>query len=807
MLKLLYVLIICNVLLPSRTQAESNSIQTPPLAPLSEEITPKYGNDSREALYLQVWETHCLTQFVGDLKSDESGPAWEVHHDEDPSKDPFIETEKLVIYNLDWFTKTDVTPFVKNIVENKKMGYLDMTFKGFFVFMFILASLLVIGILTFCVFSLTKFRFKTIKYRPRTYKCCNGFTIIISIILLVLMIINFVWFGKMLSIQKDLLCEATRVPHSLFFGNPEIHLDVPRSSHFLGFETFRGFTNNFLREIDSIKSGQDFDILQDLDTINFSKIVDDLALLMIEFNNKFSEKKVTNSLGKKQQPYSINHSLKIYHSAINNMLDNYKVVSDRVKNITLLNPTLQDPTKLEIFKKDLTSSASSLSNLQIHLSEFWNKVLNTSFDSAIFFKTALVALVLLTFAVVVLQFLIQGILNKICKCNRFGRKTPPRLLVIGAYFFILLSCVALFEISRGIYTSVYGCSLMYQLRTDPFNTNDKIKSYLMTDKQIYKVYEHCYLSTSDSEELGFLHLAEGDKEQQSMQEMVEFLDSIKLIHDDYKVIDNSTNKYYTVSFISVLESYKNGEAFDFDDVFSSLNSLNQFFHCSNISFALTKNACSQKVAKKDICIGILEEDFETADCVTAADESKELFEKLKTHIQEEVLLLDEMLLYLQGPRDGQSMLELIDKIVTQFTLIDEKVRQLDTNLHTNMDDLAQGSIKDWLECGVIRDEVAKTFNNLCNKKLEDLLKFSDLNFCILTLSMFSMLIVFLLTFCLKDIEEDPGKFLPSESRQWQNMSDVFDDPSSGSKRDNKTLNIGDVEIKAFSKEGIKKVEM
>lgn len=765
------------------------------------EIEAKFGHTSKESEYLRVWENQCLKEFMSDLKTDNEGNEGVFEYQEGESSDLAVKGEKLTVYGLEWYKNTDVVPFVKNLMNQESMGLFDMNFKGFFFFMYSLAFLVAAGIVVKCIFCCSILRTRRLKYRPVCYKCCNGLSVLLVAISLIMLVLNLVWLTNIISIQQDLKCEATRVPHTLFFGNPEIYFKVSRTSNFIGFETFNLFLQDFLSEVDSFTQGDNFKIMKELQRVDFHASVQNIFKVFIEFTNNFRDKESVDTSGSSAKPRSIDIMLPIYKSNIQNMLDEYQVIADRVKNISLLMPLLENPSQLDTFKHDLSSSSDQLKTIQIHLSMFWNQVLRGSFDSAILFQTSVILLSIFMFCLVLLLVATQGLLLRLFKCFPNHRKKRVRFLAVLGLILIFLICLSLFEISRGIYTSVYGCSFLYQMRNDPFNTKTKIEPYLKQNSVVDRIFNECYFEAKKTNSLNFFSLLDNDKEQHSMQQYVDFLDSIKLIHDDFSVIDRSNNKYFTESYIGLLKDKMNGVSFDFDGVEDALRSFNESISCANIAYALTSKSCGQQISNQETCLGILENEFTVPDCVSNKDEAELNFSRLKEYISRETDLINEMLVYLEGPRTGGSILSLTDQIASQFEFLDRKVRSLDSNLHSNLSQFSQGSLKKWLDCGVIQNEIAKTFNNVCDRKTEDLLKFTDLNFGLLVIGFISVSIMFVATFCLTDSEENGAKFVPGESRKWQDMSDVFDNSQMNlERRESKTVTVEDVEIRQFSKD-------
>ena len=764
------------------------------------EINPRFGNNSEEALYITLWETQCLSNLIEDIESDSEGKGDDLEKPEDVKEKGglFERLERWALYQMDFFGKTDIRPFMESIQKKESMKFIDHNLTPFVGGVIALLVFLIINMILFCVFTFVK-KLAKIKYRQRNccVKFCIGLTLVILLISIGLLITSFVWTGGMFKIEEKLLCEATRVPHALFFGNPEIYLDVKNASHFIGLERTRSYMEEFLNESNSYTMGTNLKLLQEIESENLKNSVAELENTLNEFFVKYEGMKGRDSSGNNRVPLSISYSIPFYKSHMMTLLDRYKLAAEHLNNISEFSKVMQDSIQSKAFIRNLKESHQDLADLQKHISTFWNDIMTTSFDSTLGFKISVIGLVILVTLIVISQCANLGVFLKGVKIGKIKNKINLRCLMILVLFISFWGIMAMFEVGRGIFSSIYGCSVMYQMENEPFLTKDIITPYILEEEHVKKVFDHCYFNPlRDTAENSFSLLSTAENKITTAN-FFSFLDGIKMIHEDTKAMNKDMDIYYTDRLIDSLYAFKSGESLDFDDVFNNLSLLNYNFDCSNIYYSLTDKDCSPLPAGKTSCVKILTGHFTTHECMSdKTSESAILFDNLKEYITREQTFIDNIVNDVRGDED--SIQSKIYASVNKFEKVDEKVRKLNTNLNKDFDKLVNGRLSDWLDCGVIRNEVKKTFNSLCNHDTQKMMKFGDLNFFIIFFSMITVNILFILTCCFKEL---PKKKLKSKEEDLDNTfeeQNVFDDNDADSmdyyKKDDSPKNI---EMKPF----------
>ena len=720
------------------------------------EASPRFGNNSEEAEYLTIWETKCLSTALGDILTDkkDTGEHLDEPQEVEEKGDLYEQLERWALYQMKFFEKTDITPFLESIENQRPMKFIDHNLTPFVGAVIALLSFVFLFMIFFCVMSFSKKLSKwRLKRRNCCFKCCLCFMLIFVLIISILIIVNFVWIGKMYKIEEKLLCETTRVPHTLFFGNPEIHFEANKSSHFIGFERVRALIQHFLNESSSFTGGYNLKILQEIEDQQIKNEVSELESLSSIFFAKHSGTKGRDSSGNNRVPLSISYNLPLYKTKMDLLIEKYKTTTSHIHQISELSLILKDTPRAEAFIRNLKESHQDLLDLQIGISTFWNGVMTSTFDSTLGFKISVIALVVMSVLISLSLCANLAVFFKNVKLGKVKNKLNMRCLMILSLFIVFWGIMALFEVGRGIFSSIYGCSIMFQLHNDPFVTRNKLIPYLQKEEHFLTAFENCYFEPKKDSAENFLSIIPGQEKQAATLAYVSFLDGIKLIHEDTQPINQTTDIFHTDTFVNGLNGYKSGESHDFDDVFANLSILNYNFDCSSVYYSLTEKDCDQLPSGKTTCVKIKTGHYIANECNPDKNgESAVLFDNLKEYITREVIFIDNILNEVNGANNDEALLNKIKSISMKFEMIDDKVRALKSDLHTNFESMVKGRLEEWLDCSVVRDEVTKTFNSMCNHDTEKLMKFGDINFFIIFLSTVVVIGMFFLTFCLKERE-------------------------------------------------------
>lgn len=728
-------------------------------------INPRFGNDSIESKYLELWETKCLGDVHNEISTHQN--LGSDHNDE--YSDPLVDIEKDFITKEKFLEKIELTPFLDSIQNHSKMSLFDYNFKAFNIMIIVILFILISCLIVMFIFTFTKLRNKTFLKKKCCIKFCLVFEAILLCIVFVLLILSYYYTHKSSKYENDAICEATRIPHTLFFGNPEIHFEILNDKNFVGFENLRKYIQTFEEEKLSFIDGQNKRSLEDIKNTNLKDSVN----ILYEKSNKFFEKyetiKGTDASGNQRTPYSISNSLEIYRVYMNTLLDKYEYTTDRIQNIEVLEPTFDDKNLYEPFFKELSEVSSQIAELEIELSEYWNSLMNTSFDGILVFKMALYALAIMLSLAFLSLIILMCTFCKNAKIGKIKNKSTVRCLSILVCFLIIVSIGALFEISRGIFTSYYGCSLMLKFRKDPSGAQTLMEPYLKEVPNVKSLVDNCFFNPQPDKSSNFYNIINEESERQALQHYLSFFDGLKVVHETIQGISEANDKFHTISFEAALNTFLDGTSFDFDDVFTRLAELNYIFSCSETYYSLSPTGCEKMPISKKKCVAINLDSYIDLECDGDNVEAKNLFTNLKNYMLSEKDFIDDMIYDLSNPSD--SILKLITDVTYKYTIINNKIKNLESNLDIHFSKLRDGPIEDWLDCTILKTEMNRSYEKLCRNAIYEMSFNADQFFALLCLMGLITIGIFALTFCFEEFED----YLQNDPNEFQTGSNVFEE--------------------------------
>lgn len=729
------------------TTPTQNSVQNPHI----ETVSPKKGETKDN--HFMVWETECLSHPYEELVHvvGSSGEVVDKGKTSSSITGNLENFEKLII-NQKMFTKINIEPFLDRISEKKSMGLTEYNNKGYIGFMIFMLVLVISLILVISLFTCTKLQKKILKPRSCCIKTCLIFIVIFMIILFALLILALVWSPRMMGIQKDLVCEATRLPHTLFYGSPEIHYKLEGEHKFLGMERIRELIYQFLGQYENFITGKDATILKEIKDLDIQTDINKVLSSSLKFKDDYKEKKVLNSEGVQAIPISISHSLPLYTIFLDGMIDRYELTSRRVDNLNILQPMMDNEASADAYKFDLENTMKEIEDIELHLASFWNDVMRSTFDPAIGFKLAVIGLIIIFFLLFISLITTFIVLCKKTKDGKIEGKSKVRFLMILNLVLMLFGFIAVFGVNRATFSTFYGCATMHQFKENPEQSKALIEKKLLKDPKILSIFQNCYFEPQPSGSINFYNLFINNKSKNSLEIFMSFMDALKSVHEEVKGIKGEEDMYHTQIFEKKLQAFKDGLSYDFADVFRNLSSLNSNYNCSPIAYSLTSKACLYVAQNKAKCISIVDGSFESDDCMgtTKTTASNELFQRLQDHIRAEQIHIDTIMESLSGSTNHDSISNTMSQAIDKFDLISKKIEDLDSDLGISFNDLASGHLDEWLDCRAIKKDVDTIFERLCGHYVYQLAQFGDVAFFYLLLMFISILMIFIITFCVRE---------------------------------------------------------
>jgi len=324
------------------------------------------------------------------------------------------------------------------------------------------------------------------------------------------------------------------------------------------------------------------------------------------------------------------------------------VAGDRLGDIIDLSPTLASAASAEDFATNLKSVHDGFLKIIQHVSAFWNRMLYSSFDGTLIFRLAVIAVVIQSTILLICTVVSFCIISRAAYKNKPIKRKMMRVLLILSMIVTILSVMAIFEVARGVFSSVYGCAVMYQLKVTPTLTQPRVLKFLEDDQIVHDVFQNCLFGEDSAHTENFFSFVQTDPLRGALQQFLGFMDGVKMLHEEFDLMRLQFDSTVARSMTQAFRDFKNGKLFDFPDVGPKLQELNEGFECSGVFFVLTEALCDPLPAGKTECVGILEGEFKHPECVPFAPEMEKLFDGLKTYIKDEAQFMEEVLYQIDG---------------------------------------------------------------------------------------------------------------------------------------------------------------
>lgn len=718
-------------------------------------VSPSVGLNENQRNHLIFWEKRCLIDPYSELETDFEIDGHPIDRGRDQGfwNNSFNEMEESIFHDQ-IYHETDITPFLEAISKRKKLSLTEYKNTGLLGVLIFFITMVVLLLLIVSFFTCITKKDKVIKNRP----CCvKTWLAIISILLLIsfiLMMIILVSASNISRAHNDLLCEATRIPHTLIMGTPQIHFEIESKRKFLGLERILDFSIIYLDHFLIDPKKENIEILQ---KIRDTRLRDEMTLLKSASNNfksNFADKTTLDAEGKQNIPISIQHEFPKYNYFLDLLSKRYELTVNRIAQINILTPLLLDESDFKTLKDDFHSAVNEIKDLEENIASFWNEIMTSTFMQSVTFRILLIGLILISVIIwisLVVSFCVFCKRTKRGSSNKIKDKSSLRLLLVLNLVAMLLGSISFSFLSSVTYSSFYACATMNQLKNEPQKTKTIIEKTLLKDEAILRIFDTCFSSPERNGNLNFQNLFVNEETKKVISDLILFIDALKILQEKDGAImkdhDLSQNSDYYTKF----ENYKNGISSDFQNVHLNLSTLNHNFFCSDIIYKLDSEGCIHLPQEKTKCISILKSNFESDPCMheTKIQESETLFLKLKNHITAEQDHINPILEQIDGKSNLNSIAQRIKEIGNKYNDLISEIQQLTINIHLPLGDLASGHIENSLDCGAVRRDLDTTYDKMCRDHVWFLSRITFAAFFILIIGFFVVLIIFILTFCLK----------------------------------------------------------
>lgn len=663
-------------------------------------------------------------------------------------------------------------------------------------------------------------------------KCCF---VILSILVCLLAIITFIIFvgtwtisTKAQSSKDKMICEATRIPLTLLQGNPEIEFDIKHQTHFLGLENLREWTVAFLKEFESFVDGKERIALDKIQDIDLKAEIEHFERVQEKFYSNFAGSTVPNESGQEETPISIIVGLEFYNKRNKELIESYKGHAEKVNGLTEISHIVNSNSKTEDLKKGLEEVRQETLQMENDIVSFWNDTMESIIKhSSYTFKIAYVIQILLTFIMIAF---IAFIISFFSYCAR-GKKLKliKFLRIIGFIIcFLLLIILGLsLELNRTIYTAHYGCGFAYQMKHENHAEFEVMISATKASHKMRLIGEQClfkgkYSGKSDDvkeetepvtpdpsprileegndsegekkdEEVqkhdqSLFNLYETEAAKESITNMLNFLNGLKMTSDDSKSINREADIFETNNYLESLNSLKKGFTADLPKIAELLIKLNNDFQCSDTYYAFTKEACPTIQTNRSNCIEINARPFLPESCIEDSTKSRNDFNHLFKYFQRDETLVADLIQDIESLSHSGSIMARLNSIWDKNDFVIAQIESIESTLVKNFDGLGDGDLFQWLDCTRIKDDIDLIYNDICVGNLKHSMAYVDLLLVLTTLSCVLVFFLYLLTmFKIKKAYQD------EDHQQMDEGEDEFDYEVNKGEFDTQTDNFDDLE--------------
>ena len=398
-------------------------------------------------------------------------------------------------WRLEQIKEMDLKPFIESLgSENKSIGIFSFKNTRIILFNFVMMILMSILILLM-IFHLSCVNpKKTVEIK----KCCY---VLCLVILFLFLTISALTFGYSLMKGKDvqdseekLLCEALRIPKTFLDGNLENQIELINNNHFLGLRNIRNWVQNFLTNYDDFFEGNNHNFLMKIRDTELPLEIQRFYDLEISFKKNFESSRVPDETGNDRIPNSIVSGLRIFHEYMEQMIQKYKDHGNRIQGLGDMFELIKDNQSRTNFKNDLEKAVSEISSIEKELLTFWGHMINSVFSEPGMLKKEILNSVILN--LVVLIILLGIFFGYVClkPQKKLRYKRLFRGLVILACIFVISTLVMGMLSSKSIYSTEYGCGVLYKLIDGDQKIMIELESQLGSMPRVRMISDVCFFS-------------------------------------------------------------------------------------------------------------------------------------------------------------------------------------------------------------------------------------------------------------------------------------------------------------------------
>lgn len=618
--------------------------------------------------------------------------------------------------------------------------------------------------------------------------CCCATLWVLIIAMLLLLIFPLKLFPSVYESGNLIVCEATRIPHSFVEGqyDPQYIMgdvlsqgnskgeNIEATQHqtngntkgteikFIGIETISDWINVFIGHAMQMSFELLKENLESIEKVGIHGLIEDMIGSENDFFETFRVKEINKGTGEMGIPSTISRHLAYFHSFMLTAFPKYTQLTKRLQGVDVFYKQVEKQENYDSYFAKLKQIHFDFSKLQIALLDFWNDLI---FQSLFHLEKLKLYLVIILGIVLINVLFILGLAGTYCSANHKKRLVNLRGYRAGVFFglMLLIIClVLLLQYLRVTFTTSYGCSLMFKLKTIDIGFDSSIEGHLHFPTDIQRLFDTCLLKqgesgltspvqqnlysedvTSKLKETSVSNWLTEDASKDTLLNFVGFSDSFKALLEDWNMGAQAQDQSPFDDLVQELETAGTGNSDQFPEVSLRLESLNQIYSCTPFVYRMTELQC-QKLESPTNCLSVEKSELAAHECLKDYQTTESLFNNLKDYLKQTKSLANQMLSRLSGNNDSSSVFGKFSRVWQYISFIQEKLTFINSHISLKIFNLAPGSLVSFLDCSLVRSDIEAIFGNLCRNKLADLLAFADLFSGLLLLQF----VIFFLLFAL-----------------------------------------------------------
>ena len=523
--------------------------------------------------------------------------------------------------------------------------------------------------------------------------------------------------------EKSIMCEAFRLPKTLLDGNLSEKFERAEGRHFIGLVRFADWVRNFRLNLDQIASGENKNGLEAINNIHLLSTVEEFETATKNFYKKYEKETIPDFAGNARTPFTIEYSLRHFMEMMDEMQEQYLKHAEHLQGVGDIYEYIETSTTRSELRNNLKMVQDHYEDLIRGFLKVWDDLLVQALVAPgthvvdVHWILGIFGLFLFGIGSFMTVFIVKRFRNTLKKIKVCRVILMVMGVMIMVAFFLTMQAIVSF------YTLHYTCGFLYKATFKDQRQFTILANKFDVNGQIEAIKNHCFISQTSTEISKLPYLIDEPEHEKTIKDFIIFLNGIKVVSDDQQAIDPTINDFPITAFANHLDKMKQGFSVEFDEMNTQLEKLNDLYKCSETFFSWSEGTCKMVHTSKINCVKILNDHFYVEECVEERDQAKEIFNSLKTHIDSEARLMDQMILDLKT--SDSSLLNHLKLIWRQHAMIHDKLENVKRLMDTQFQDFEDGELRNWLDCSVIQEDLKIMYKDTCSRNLAHSLEFGN----------------------------------------------------------------------------------